>query len=347
MDLAGRYEHYSDFGSATVGKATVRYDFSPAIAIRGTVSNGFRAPTLAEEYYSGVNVGPSSAEGQIPPNSAAAASAGFQPLKPELSQNYSAGFVFHPISNLQITLDAYQINLHNRILVTGDFIGSEGGVIYSQGVLNTLAERGLTLQSDVTYRAIATFANAVSTRTDGIELAANYASDFGDYGHVDWYLGFNYNKTQITKVTPLPANLEDPAIGQTSYLNPLTASTLTTGNPREKVILQGLWTKDRFSVTLRETIYGPTFEYNYGPTPGQYVPNSIGTTGITDLDIGFKVTQFMKLDVGANNLFNTKPPVNVQPPGAGYATYVYKVPYLFAPWNPNGGYYYGRVTVNF
>jgi len=347
MDLAGRYEHYSDFGGTTVGKATVRYDFTPAIAIRGTVSNGFRAPTLAEEYYSGANVGPGYIEVQLPPNSAIAKSLGFPALKPELSQNYSVGFVVHPISNLQITLDAYQINLHDRILVTNAFVGAEGGTVYSQDILNAITARGTTIQSDVTYKAIATFSNAVNTRTDGIELTANYASDFGDYGHVDWSLGFNYNKTQLTKVNALPADVQVPALGQTSYVNPISAGALTTANPREKVILQGLWTKDRFSVTLRETIYGPTSEYANTPINFGYFLNSIGTTGITDLDIGFKVTQFMKVDVGANNLFNTKPPVNVEPAGAGYATYVYKVPYTFAPYNPNGGYYYGRVTVNF
>jgi iron complex outermembrane receptor protein len=67
VDLAGRYETYSDFGSVWTGKANARYDFSPAFAVRGTVSNGFRAPTLAEEYYSSVNVGPGSTFGQLPP----------------------------------------------------------------------------------------------------------------------------------------------------------------------------------------------------------------------------------------------------------------------------------------
>jgi iron complex outermembrane receptor protein len=67
VDLAGRYETYSDFGSVWTGKANARYDFSPAFGIRGTVSNGFRAPTLAEEYYSSVNVGPGTTFGQLPP----------------------------------------------------------------------------------------------------------------------------------------------------------------------------------------------------------------------------------------------------------------------------------------
>ena len=122
--MAGRFEHYSDFGDAEVGKFTARYDFNSMFAIRGTVSNGFRAPTLAEEHYSGTNVSPYSAEVQLPPNSAAAQSAGFQPLRPEQSQNYSVGFVVHPIENAQITLDAYQINLHDRILVSGFIYGT-------------------------------------------------------------------------------------------------------------------------------------------------------------------------------------------------------------------------------
>jgi iron complex outermembrane receptor protein len=83
VDLAGRYEHYSDFGDTEVGKATVRYDFNSMIAIRGTISTGFRAPTLAEEHYSGTNVSPTSADVVLPANSAPAMLAGFAPLKPE------------------------------------------------------------------------------------------------------------------------------------------------------------------------------------------------------------------------------------------------------------------------
>jgi iron complex outermembrane receptor protein len=93
VDLAGRYEHYSDFGDAKVGKLTTRYDFTPEFAIRGTVSNGFRAPTLAEEFYSSTNVGPSSAFVQLPPNSVGAKQLGLNGLQPEHSVNLSAGIV--------------------------------------------------------------------------------------------------------------------------------------------------------------------------------------------------------------------------------------------------------------
>ena len=65
LDAAARFEHFSDFGSARVGKLTGRYDFSPQVAIRSTISNGFRAPTMAEQYYSATNVSPTSAFVQL------------------------------------------------------------------------------------------------------------------------------------------------------------------------------------------------------------------------------------------------------------------------------------------
>ena len=113
--------------------------------MRGTASTGFRAPTLAEEYYSGTNVSPTSADVQLPPNSSAATLAGFAPLKPEQSDNYSLGVVLHPMPRLQITADAYSILIKDRILVSGFIFGEELGCgvaagcatpnVVSQGVL--------------------------------------------------------------------------------------------------------------------------------------------------------------------------------------------------------------------
>ncbi|HEX2815172.1 MAG TPA: TonB-dependent receptor, partial [Phenylobacterium sp.] len=249
LDLAGRYSHYSDFGDATVGKLTGRYDFSPMFAVRGTISNGFRAPTLAEEFYSGTNVSPSFAEVQLPANSAAAQIAGFAPLKPEKSTNYSLGFVAHPMDNLQISFDAYQIEVRDRIIVTGLIFGSDvsGGVnhVISQAVLNAITAHGNTLDTGISYAGIAVFTNGVNTRTQGAELTVNYASDFGEYGHVDWTGGLNYNKTTITKLDALPAQDFSAAptiITQTSLLSPSALSSLTTATPREKFVGNAYWT---------------------------------------------------------------------------------------------------------
>ena len=101
VDIAGRFEHYTDFGDAEVGKITARYDITPEFAVRGTASTGFRAPTLQEEYYSATNTSPTTATVQLPPNSAAAALLGVKPLQPESSTSYSLGVVTHPLDRLE------------------------------------------------------------------------------------------------------------------------------------------------------------------------------------------------------------------------------------------------------
>lgn len=126
IDGAVRHEHYSDFGNTTVFKLTSRYDFSPAFAVRGTASTGFRAPTLAESGYSGINVGPSSVSGVLPPASAAAAALGFGGLKPEKSTNYSFGMVLNPARRFTITIDAYQITIRDRVMISSGFNGFSG-----------------------------------------------------------------------------------------------------------------------------------------------------------------------------------------------------------------------------
>jgi iron complex outermembrane receptor protein len=360
LDVAGRYANFSDFGNTTVGKFTARYDFSPMIAIRGTISTGFRAPTLAEEFYSGTNVSPSFAQVQLPPNSPAAKVAGFGPLKPEKSDNYSIGFVLHPVDRLQITADAYEIDITDRIVGSGFLLGSEQigatNQIISQAVLNAITAHGNVLDSGISYAGIQLFTNGANTRTDGAEITAAYSSDFGDMGHVDWSAGFNWNQTTVTRVAPLPAVDVNVAFGQTALLTKQAISALTTMTPREKVVLGAYWTLDRWSVNLRETVYGPTSEWiSIDQTgTGRGATNfTVPTNAITDLDIGFKVTPQLRLNVGANNLFDTRPPsVPNVPNGSGGVqpadgNNVYGEPAQFSPWGINGGYYYGRVTFTF
>ena len=330
------------------------------VAVRGTVSSGFRAPTLQEEFYSGTNVGPTSAFVQLPADSAAAQLAGFQKLKPEISTSYSAGVVLHPMPRLQVTADYYRIYLFDRILNSGSIIGLEGNypsqTIVSQGVLNAITARGISLDfPTLTYAGINIFSNAASTRTQGIEATATYASDFGEFGHVDWSVGFNWNDTDILKINALPGAVENVAQGQTSSQTAAALSSLLTGAPREKAILSAFWTLQKFQVNLREEVYGPSSELvsidGTGTGTGAY-NLEVGATAITDLDIGYKLTPQLRFNVGANNLFDQRPSnvpnyVNgstVRPTDGGN---IYNAPATFSPYGINGGYYYGRVTYTF
>lgn len=360
LDVAGRYEHYSDFGSVWTGKGTVRYDFSKSFALRGTVSNGFRAPTLAESYYSSVNVSPGSIFGQFPPNSPASKLLGFGNLQPERSLNFSAGIVAHPVPGLQLTIDAYQIRLKKRIVPSAAIFGSAGTDVISQAVLDALVARGIDTTDATSYAGINLFTNGADTRTRGVEATLDYTSDFGDAGKVNWTLGFNYNTTKLLRVYPLPTQVVNVAFGQTDLLDRNSRDALVNSTPKAKAILNALWTKGSWSVNLRETVYGSTSQwtsYSGSGNPGSdgVYRLKTGTTAITDLNVGYKLGP-VRLDLGANNLFNKKAPLvpNVDASGKVSSTgrpatggNVYDIPITFTPWGINGGYYYARATFTF
>lgn len=343
VDAAGRYEHFSDFGDTTIGKVTARYDFSPDFAVRGTISNGFRAPTLAEEYYSATNVGPSWATVVLPPDSAAAKLLGISPLKAEKSTQFSAGLVAHLLDGLTATLDGYSIVVGDRIVASGNLYG-RGGAVNSAAVIAAITAHGNDISSpDFTTVNVNVFTNGINTRTRGLDLALDYRSEYGAWGIVDWTLNANYNETVITKIAATPSELS----GQTLY--DLTAkSNLTTSSPKEKVSLNALYTIGDWTVNLRETIYGPSYEWNT-QDGGTYYKNEVDTAAITDLDVSYAFTEYLKLTVGANNLFDKKPEtISIV---GGYPstgnTALYDNPNPYSPYGTNGGYYYVRVSTKF
>lgn len=342
VDLAGRYENYSDFGGTAIGKFTTRYDFSPAFAIRGTAATGFRAPTLAESRYSATNVSPTSAVVQLPANSAAAGIIGFKPLEPEKSTNFSLGLVARPTSKLTITLDAYQVSVRNRIVATGTLLGLNNGVVVNQKVIDAIKANGNVLDPTVTFVGASVFTNGVDTRTRGVELVATLPT-YLDFGSINWTLTGNYNKTKVTK--NLIGTLYDA--GAISFIE--------TASPEFKIGLGMLFTSGAFSANLRETLYGPT-KALVSPGDNSFREARIGSGVITDLELGYKVMAGLELSIGANNLFGKKPPTVPIIPGTATSTSagtlytggnVLNAPYTFGPYGFNGGYYYGRISITF
>jgi len=378
VDLAGRFEHYSDFGDTVIGKVTTRYDFSPAFALRGTASTGFRAPALAESGYSSTNVGPTSATLQLAPSSPGATAAGFGALKPEKSTNFSAGLVFRPIPRLVVTLDGYYIKIRDRIVSSGTITGQDAvpppgnaiprtniinGITAYQLVQNAIAASGKNLDPTVVKSgslALQTFTNGIDTRTVGVELAARYPVNLG-FGKVDLSLGANYNDTKVTK-SRLGAlfNLQSEAI-------------IEQASPKFKSVLGALLTVGDFSANARATYYSKTvalvtpnaFSKTVRPitgdgTPGYY-EGIVKPAVIFDLELGYKLTKFLNVAIGANNLFNKTPEIpplvadyDPAAPGgwlAGRSPYInggsINAPYGHGPYGTNGGFYYARLSLDF
>ena len=347
LDGAVRYEHYSDFGSKTTFKGTGRYDFTPEIAIRGTAATGFRAPTLAEEQYTAVNVAPTSATAQLAANSAAAKVLGIQNLEPEKSTSYSAGLVLRPVPHLTVTIDAYQIKIRDRIVGSGSLSASGTP---TDPVAGAIAAAGVVLEADLP-QFVSAFVNGPDTRTRGVDVVASYDADLSSAGRAVFTLSAAYNKTKVTKLGADPAIVA--ATGQ-SLFNAQTYSFLTTALPHLKVIGGVNWTVGDFSIVARETYYSKSVALQYNNNAPalatSYDYSKVKAAGITDLEIDYHITKPVTLAIGANNLFN-KIPEKVQfiPLNGDFSadTLVGGAPYQFGPYGINGGYYYARVSVDF
>ncbi len=361
LDAAVRYESYSDFGDTTIGKLTGRYDFTDWLAVRATASTGFRAPTLAEGFYSGINVGPSSISGQLAPNSPGAKLIGGNGLSPEKSKNISGGFVLHPAPKLSITLDAYQIKIDNRIIgssrLTGASSSTSANTTKLPVIVDAIAANGVQIDPSIYSNSswsigASLFINGVDTETNGADLVVSYASDFGAFGAVHWTLSGNYTDQKVTSIAPPPATLLVGASGpEPALYSDTSAYNFAYATPKFRFHLGGKWDIGKFTVNLTETVNGPAKSKAQTTQTSTYYLTELDTTFITDLEVAYEISDHLKFAIGADNLFNEYPPLapdiaRMESLNANSNGYVSKYSTL-SPYGINGGYYYGRLTYSF
>jgi len=201
---AGRYEHYNEgVGATRSGKFSTRYEFSPLFSLRGSVSNGFRPPSLASEIFTARSTGFDMINGVyqsynhviFPVDSAAAQALGAKPLKLERSTNFTVGFALTPSDDLSLMVDGYVINLRHRLVLSESCQGP--------GIAKLLEGVGVPATLGAEY-----FTNGASTRTSGVDIVGNYRQNLNSFGSVKWTAALNYNHTQILSVSDTPAQLK-------------------------------------------------------------------------------------------------------------------------------------------
>jgi iron complex outermembrane receptor protein len=333
VGLAVRGEHYTGSAGGTVGvKVNSRYDFTDAIAVRGTVGTGFRAPSLTQIGYAQTDGRTAVINGVLQPNvaklarndSQVARLLGAQDLKPEESWNLGLGVVLRPASNVNLTIDAYHIVIKDRIVRTGRLFGPS--------VTPILVANGLSQIQSVEY-----FTNAVDTRTDGVDVVLDTTRRIGDWGRLRLSAAFNYNKTDVTHIIDTPAQLSNLAAGS-AFFGPDKVGELTVLNPHTKLILGGNLAFWRAEINLQTSRYGGYVARQIPPTTDR----AFGSKWITDLDVTVSITDRARVAIGASNLFDIRPETNgVGSPqsGAGY--------YAPSPYAPSGGFYYTRLSLDF
>jgi iron complex outermembrane receptor protein len=325
---AARFETYDDSaGDVVSGKVSTRYKVSDWLTVRGAASTGFRAPSLAQIGYAQTGtqfnlVGTTYQliESKIVKTDSAVGQAlGAQPLKPEKSRNYSAGFALTPGHGFTLTLDAYQIELDDRIQLTG--------LLSSAGVKAILIANGFSGDQYVRY-----FTNAIDTNTQGIDLVATYNLSTDSFGRFRTTLGYNHNETKIDHIADTPAALA--GLGLTLF-DRQTQGYITELQPKDKVILGLDWSAGPYAVNIKETRYG---EFNLlGATAA--TDQKFGAKFITDLEISRTFGDGYRIAIGAYNLLDVYPDKNTIANTIGSSPYA-----AYSPFGGYGGYYYARLS---
>lgn len=346
VQLAGRYEHFSDFGDTINGKAAARYEVFDGVALRGSISTGFRAPSLAQQSFATTstnNVGGVLIEvGTFPVSSPVAIALGAQPLEPEKSLNIGGGVTFTPISGLSVTADYYNIAIKDRITLTENLQGAD--------VLALLTTAGVTGVSSARF-----FINGIDTRTTGLDIVASYrVPEFG-LGKFRVSVGYNLNNTKITDRRVFSGFTAQRLFARQESFR------LTDGQPKNKLNLSLDWDYDNVGMTLRTNRYGEVFlpsgfstaanNNNIAINPG-IVPGDIflSPKWVTDLEFRFKPVESVSIAFGANNLLDVYPdrlPFGTVD-GVNYGFNNSFLPYSSqSPFGFSGRFVYGRIAVDF
>ncbi len=295
VGVAARFENYSDFGSTLNGKVSARYKLSDNFSLRAAAGTGFRAPSLHQINFNSTSTifvdGVPSEVGTFSNDSRVAQLLGIDPLKEETSTSFSAGITGQiPSANLSITVDGYVVDIKDRVVLTGQFSSS-----ISPEIANLLQQANA---SKATF-----FANAIDTKTRGIDIVLTHRASLGN-GSLR---------------TSLAGTLSDPVLGQVNTNNVLSGLENIYFDRTNQIFLEGAvvntkfnltfdYTAGKFNAMLRNVYFGEVTEATNNLDNDQVFSPKI----VTDITLGYKLSDQLSFLVGANNLLDVYPDMNIE-----------------------------------
>ncbi|RVU07717.1 TonB-dependent receptor [Novosphingobium umbonatum] len=322
LGAAVRGEHYSDFGDIATGKLSARADLARWFALRGTVSTGFRAPSLQQQYFTStasvLSNGQIVETGTFPSISNVAASLGGVALRPEKSVNFSAGAVLRA-GGFDLTVDGYIIKIRDQLGLSENITLSSAAA----------AQYGVT--------AARFFINGLHTTTKGIDIVAHYKLRTAAVGTFDFTASANVNKITVDSY---------PTSSSATLFARQRIVTITNGTPGEKIVGGIDWSLGKLGATARVNYYGDVIQ------PGSTAVTDIHTDrkAITDLEVRYKLIDKATISLGANNVFDIYPK-RVSLYGTDGTTTLLATnggvafPY-FSPYGFNGRYLYAKLNLS-
>lgn len=328
VGLAGRFENYSDFGTTATGKLATRFEITPAVALRGAISTGFRAPSLAQAWFTSIATnfigGIPFEVGTFPVEGPVAVALGATPLDPEKSLNVSGGITFNN-AVASLTVDGYFIRIDDRITFTENFTGTQ--------VADFLQARGINATGG------RFFTNALDTETRGLDVIGRVGQRVGP-GAARLTAALNLNATEVTNVNDdgiVPAPAELIALGQPALIGRQRVGDFEVAQPDSKLLFQLNYDLARWGVLLRTNRYGEVTAV--GPT--EATDQTFGAKWLVDAEVAATLPQGVRFALGANNLFDVYPDLQLKT-NSNSGTFPYSG---FSPFGFFGRYLYTRVSV--
>ncbi|CAN5566479.1 TonB-dependent receptor [soil metagenome] len=353
VDGAVRFEHYSDFGSVLTGKFATRYKLTSNFNLRGSVSTGFRAPSLAQIHFSNTLTsfsGGKLIQSLIAPNtSSIARAAGIPNLKEETSVNGSLGFSWKASKEFTLTVDGYVVKVKDRVVLSGLFDKEDASLPAS-----FIAQ----FPSDVA--TVQFFANAVSTTNTGLDIVADYSKRWGK-NSLKILLAGNFQHVSIDNIH-VPDILNDTKDHQKTFFSDREEAFLKASAPNAKFSFGVDYTKDKLGLGTHLTYFGKVQLLGFGDGSSIYpqvpsdadanveVPEQFNFSGkiTTDVYFSYKISKKITLFTGCDNLFNTHSDLGVNPLAKGY----FGDNESGGPWDSvqmgfNGRKLFGKIAFNF
>ncbi len=330
VDGAARFEHYSDFGSVVTFKFATRYKVMSNLNIRGSVSTGFRAPSLQQINFQ--NTLTSFSGGALVNSlfarngSAITKAAGIPDLKEETSVNGSLGFSWKPMTGLTLTIDGYMVKVKDRIVESGLFSASDPTLPPS-----------FTSQIPPDVATVQFFANAVNTTNYGVDVVADYSKKWGRNG-LKVLLAGNYQHMTVDDIH-VPVALSGTVLNQKTFFSDREEAFLLASAPNAKFNLSTEYNMGKYGAGVHLTYFGMIKLLGFGdatvdnpnqtginpqvPTdahPNVYVPEEFNFKGklTTDVFLSYKICKKASVFIGVDNVFNVHPNLGVNPLAKGW-----------------------------
>ncbi|MCE7061691.1 TonB-dependent receptor [Dyadobacter sp. CY343] len=354
-----RFENYSDFGNTLNYKLASRYKFTDGIALRASASSGFRAPSLQQRYYAKTNTlfvtqnGQQVAQesGTFTNDSRPAEILGIPKLKQETSQSFTVGTTIQLANAFELTVDAYQIDIDNRIVLTNNF--NDGG--------NATLKAQLTAANATTANF---FSNAVDTRSRGIEAVLSYNTKFGGTQSLRAVLAGTFIQNKVKKdASGKPIIHASDILVKTNqvntYFNREDMSRFEIASPKNKQSLTINYNVGKLGVMLRAVRFGEVtyWDPTIDPTkPDTWPVNTLtgqketldqtfGAKIVTDIAVNYNLTKGINISLGSNNVFDVYQDKHLHSGNVSLGRFVYSR--RVQQMGVNGRYVFARLNFNF